>query len=274
MARLYLDEDVHEDISWKLREKGHDVQTSNEAGNSNKRNSDSYQLNYATENNRVIITNNRRDFNKEHIESSGHKGVISGNHDKNLDRFASQIDAVIKNNNLENVNIRANTNDFVAENKVGEKKTYTYDQPTIDPDHIQRHQSQALAQPAPTPAAQAGSSPSKEPSPAVQAQASKSISDYRRGDDQAQSKQKQEDNTRQEERLSDRYRRPIDKDKGETGHQRSRGQVAKPEPDTAADSQVGSRTSLADYRRGTSRDRERQPTDGEDRKPSLKAIDR
>jgi len=78
MVRLYLDEDVHEDIALALRLRGYDVKTTKEANN--KGSSDIEQINYANSENRVIITFNVGDFIKQHNEfiNKGieHSGII------------------------------------------------------------------------------------------------------------------------------------------------------------------------------------------------------
>ena len=78
MIRLYLDEDVHEDIAMALRLRGHDVKTTKEAGNRGL--SDIEQLKYATKKDRVIISFNIADFNKLHSEfmknGMKHSGII------------------------------------------------------------------------------------------------------------------------------------------------------------------------------------------------------
>ncbi|MBI5042775.1 MAG: DUF5615 family PIN-like protein [Nitrospirae bacterium] len=78
MLKLYLDEDVHEDIAMSLRLRGYDVKTTKESGN--KGLSDTEQLKYATAGNRAIVTFNIADFNKLHSEfiNNGieHSGII------------------------------------------------------------------------------------------------------------------------------------------------------------------------------------------------------
>jgi hypothetical protein len=64
MARFYLDEDVNEKVAPRLAARGHDVKTTTEAGNKNA--SDPDQLKFATSENRIIITNNRADF-EDHV---------------------------------------------------------------------------------------------------------------------------------------------------------------------------------------------------------------
>lgn len=78
MIKLYLDEDIHEDIAMALRLRGYDVKTTKEAGN--KGLSDIEQLKYASAKRRVIISCNISDFNRLHSEfikkGLGHSGII------------------------------------------------------------------------------------------------------------------------------------------------------------------------------------------------------
>jgi len=78
MIKLYLDEDVHEDIAMALRLRGYDIKTTREAGN--KGLSDIEQLRYATKKDRVIISFNIADFNRLHSEfikkGIEHSGII------------------------------------------------------------------------------------------------------------------------------------------------------------------------------------------------------
>lgn len=78
MVKLYLDEDVHEDIAMALRLRGYDVKTTKEVGN--KGLSDIEQIRYATSENRVIISFNVADFYKFHSEfikkGIEHSGII------------------------------------------------------------------------------------------------------------------------------------------------------------------------------------------------------
>jgi hypothetical protein len=78
MLKIYLDEDVPEAIAKALQLRGYDVKTTREAGN--KGFSDKKQLNYASSENRTIITFNIADFIEQHDEfvKSGvaHSGII------------------------------------------------------------------------------------------------------------------------------------------------------------------------------------------------------
>lgn len=80
MARLsfYLDENIQQALAGALRERGVDILTTQEAGNVGL--SDSEQLNFAAQKNRVLVSYNKRDFAKLHYEGlSGkraHNGIV------------------------------------------------------------------------------------------------------------------------------------------------------------------------------------------------------
>ena len=78
MLKLYLDEDVPEDIANALRLRGYDVKTTKEANN--KGLSDLKQLKYAASEGRIILTFNVADFYIQHNEfirkGIEHKGII------------------------------------------------------------------------------------------------------------------------------------------------------------------------------------------------------
>ncbi|CAN5822472.1 DUF5615 family PIN-like protein [soil metagenome] len=60
--RLYTDEDVDGRVAKQLQRLGHDVLSSHAAGNSGRRLSDEWQLKYATEQGRAILSHNSGDF--------------------------------------------------------------------------------------------------------------------------------------------------------------------------------------------------------------------
>jgi len=62
MAQLFADEDFPFPIVERLRQLGHDVITTYEAGRANQGISDADQLAYATSIGRAILTRNRRHF--------------------------------------------------------------------------------------------------------------------------------------------------------------------------------------------------------------------
>lgn len=80
-SHLYLDEDVSVLIAALLRPHGFDVLTTREAHNLGQ--SDSFQLLFATAQQRAILTHNRGDFESLHrralAEQQSHAGIIIAN---------------------------------------------------------------------------------------------------------------------------------------------------------------------------------------------------
>lgn len=80
--RFYLDEDVDVELAAFLRSQDHDTETTSEAGNRGAE--DQYQLTYATRQNAILITHNRRHFRRLHREwiQSGryHAGLVLTRH--------------------------------------------------------------------------------------------------------------------------------------------------------------------------------------------------
>ena len=75
MSKFYADENIRIQMVQEMRAKGLDVQTSPEANNDGI--TDPEQLDYATSQNRIILTDNRRDFIKLHNEGKEHAGIFS-----------------------------------------------------------------------------------------------------------------------------------------------------------------------------------------------------
>ena len=78
MIKLYLDEDVPEAVSMALKLRGYDVLTAREA--EKKGLTDIAQLEYASSEERILITHNIADFSKIHTEvmkkGRGHNGLV------------------------------------------------------------------------------------------------------------------------------------------------------------------------------------------------------
>ncbi len=78
MIKLYLDEDVPEAVAMALKLRGYDVLSTREA--EKKGLSDIAQLEYASSEERILITHNIADFSKIHSEfikkGRGHNGII------------------------------------------------------------------------------------------------------------------------------------------------------------------------------------------------------
>jgi len=76
MASLYTNENFPLKVVVFLREMGHDVLTSHEAGNANQRIPDSAVLEFAAKSGRILLTLNRRDFIALHQKAPEHCGLI------------------------------------------------------------------------------------------------------------------------------------------------------------------------------------------------------
>lgn len=60
--RLYTDEDVDPEVTIQLRRKGYDALSCHEAGNARRRLSDEWQLTFAAQQERAILTHNIADY--------------------------------------------------------------------------------------------------------------------------------------------------------------------------------------------------------------------
>ena len=80
--RLYLDHDVDVAFAAHLRRLGHDVLTTREVGHAESL--DEQQLAFATQQGRVFLTHNRRDFRRLHRQwneaGRRHSGIIISSH--------------------------------------------------------------------------------------------------------------------------------------------------------------------------------------------------
>ncbi len=105
MARLYADEQFPRAAVEHLRRLGHDVLTVQEAGNAGK--SDPEVLTFAIEINRIILTQNRRDFVKLHRSNSEHPGMLICSDDQDFLRLADRThEALLGEDSLQNKIIR------------------------------------------------------------------------------------------------------------------------------------------------------------------------
>jgi predicted nuclease of predicted toxin-antitoxin system len=91
MERLYVNENFPLPIVLILRDFGHDVLTSLDAGNANQRIPDEDVLAFATSENRILLTLNRRDFIKLHFANPHHTGIIVCTTDNNFTALAQRI---------------------------------------------------------------------------------------------------------------------------------------------------------------------------------------
>lgn len=89
MARLYADEQFPRAAVQHLRGLGHDVLTVQEAGNAGQ--PDSEVVTFAIATDRIILTQNRRDFVKLHRSNSEHPGMLICSDDQDFLRLAERI---------------------------------------------------------------------------------------------------------------------------------------------------------------------------------------
>lgn len=95
MALFYTNENFPAKVADYLREMGHNVLTSLEAGNANQRIPDAEVLDFASRSGRILLTINRRDFIELHEKSHDHAGVIVCTQNIDLREQAEQIHNIV-----------------------------------------------------------------------------------------------------------------------------------------------------------------------------------
>jgi predicted nuclease of predicted toxin-antitoxin system len=89
MAKIYADEQFPRPVVELLRELGHDVLTVQASGNAGF--TDPEVLEFATANDRVVLTQNRRDFKRLHQLDPNHQGIIVCTEDRNASALTNRI---------------------------------------------------------------------------------------------------------------------------------------------------------------------------------------
>lgn len=82
--RFYANENLTMELVETLRQLGHDVLTSYEAGNANQRIPDHQVLATATADDRAVLTFNRDDFLALHRSGANHSGIVVCKDDSNI----------------------------------------------------------------------------------------------------------------------------------------------------------------------------------------------
>jgi predicted nuclease of predicted toxin-antitoxin system len=95
MLRLYSDEQFPLPVVERLRNKGYDVLTVKDAGNANQGIPDDQVLLFASNLDRAVITQNRRDFIWLHNQGINHAGIIVCSKNLDWEEFTTEIDRVI-----------------------------------------------------------------------------------------------------------------------------------------------------------------------------------
>lgn len=110
MARIYANENFRRPIVEVLESLGHDVLTSLRAGNANLGVPDEEVMAFAKQENRILITFNRKHFIRLHKFDPIHSGIIVCTEDSDFHALALRIhNAIIEHKeNLENLLVRVN----------------------------------------------------------------------------------------------------------------------------------------------------------------------
>jgi predicted nuclease of predicted toxin-antitoxin system len=107
MADLFADENFSLRVVRELREFGHDVLTSREAGLANRGTGDPDIFLAAVAVGRTILTNDRRDYVRLHRRQPDHAGIVICTYDPDAQRLARRIhDAISARETLTGLLIR------------------------------------------------------------------------------------------------------------------------------------------------------------------------
>ena len=91
MARFYANENFPLPAVQALRRLGHDVLTTRDAGQAGEALPDEHVLAFACEQDRALLTLNRRHFVRLHIEGRQHAGIIACTFDPDFEGQADRI---------------------------------------------------------------------------------------------------------------------------------------------------------------------------------------
>ena len=109
MAKLYTNENFLQPAVEALRVLGHDVLTTLDSGNAGQAISDPEVLAFATANERVVVTFNRKHFIRLHQENDDHTGIIVCTVDVDFEGLAQRIhDALEASSDMNGKLIRIN----------------------------------------------------------------------------------------------------------------------------------------------------------------------
>ena len=96
MARFYSNENIAFPVVTELRRLGHDVLTSLDAGKANAAVPDPEVLAFASAENRILLSHNRRHFLDLHrIRATAHMGMVLWTFDRDFQALAQRIHAAV-----------------------------------------------------------------------------------------------------------------------------------------------------------------------------------
>ncbi len=96
MARLYSNENFPLPAVEELRRLGHDVLTTQEAGNAGTGLPDEEVLAFSVEQQRVVVTLNRRHFVRLHGTAPNHSGIVVCSFDSQFAELANRIHVALE----------------------------------------------------------------------------------------------------------------------------------------------------------------------------------
>lgn len=96
MARLYANENFPLPVVEELRRLGHDVLTTEDVGKAGRAVSDEDVLSFAADDDRVLLTLNRKHFVRLHRERSRHAGIVACMFDLDFERQAWRIHSALQ----------------------------------------------------------------------------------------------------------------------------------------------------------------------------------
>jgi hypothetical protein len=95
VAKLYANENFPFAVVEELRRLGHDVITIHDTGTAEQRTPDDEVLQHAVDDDRAVLTLNRKHFIRLHRQHPDHKGIIACTVDADFPRQARRIDDAI-----------------------------------------------------------------------------------------------------------------------------------------------------------------------------------
>jgi hypothetical protein len=96
VAKLYTNENIPLPVVESLRQLGHDVMTSLDSGQANRRIPDELVLDFAIEASRILITFNRKHFIRLHEQKPDHTGIVVCTVDANFNALAERIHTALE----------------------------------------------------------------------------------------------------------------------------------------------------------------------------------
>lgn len=96
MARLYADENFAFPVVSELRRLGHNALTAQEAGKAEQAIPDNEVLQFSSDENRAVLTFNRKHFIRLHREAPEHYGIIVCTYDPDFAAQAARIDVAVR----------------------------------------------------------------------------------------------------------------------------------------------------------------------------------